>query len=80
MYVADDQSGLTVLAVHIPGDLNCDGHVDFGDINPLVLALCNPVAYPQTYPQCHLINADINADGSVDFGDINPFVALLSGR
>jgi hypothetical protein len=78
-YVADDQSGLTILAVHIPADLNCDGRVDFGDINPFVLALSNPGGYSQTYPQCHLINADINGDGTVDFGDINPFVALLTG-
>jgi len=79
-YVANDQSGLTILAVHIPGDLDCDGRIAFGDINPFVLALCSPDAYPQTYPQCHQINADINGDGTVDFGDINPFIALLTGR
>jgi hypothetical protein len=62
-----------------PGDLNCDGTVDFGDINPFVLALANPAAYATTYPDCDIMLGDVNGDGSVDFGDINPFVALLSG-
>jgi hypothetical protein len=59
------------------GDLNCDGALDFGDINPFVLALSSPAAYAQYYPGCSLYNADINGDGSVNFGDINPFVALF---
>jgi hypothetical protein len=62
-----------------PGDLNCDGSVDFGDINPFVLALTNPAAWQAAYPDCPMLNGDISGDGSVDFGDINPFVALLSG-
>ncbi len=61
------------------GDLNCDGHVDFGDINPLVLALSSPQAYAATYPHCHLLRGDCNYDGTLDFADINAFVALLSG-
>jgi C1A family cysteine protease len=61
----------------LPGDLNCDGVVDFGDINPFVTALTNPVQYPALYPDCDIMNADMNQDGSVDFGDINPFVNAL---
>jgi hypothetical protein len=79
-YVADGQGGLTVLSLHISGDLNCDGLIDFGDINTFVLALCSPAEYAAIYPDCHGINADINRDGLVDLGDINPFVALLTGR
>jgi beta-1,2-mannobiose phosphorylase / 1,2-beta-oligomannan phosphorylase len=60
------------------GDVNCDGHVDFGDINPFVLALTDPPAFAATYPDCPMANRDINADGTCDFGDINPFVALLT--
>ncbi|MEW6200281.1 MAG: endonuclease/exonuclease/phosphatase family protein [Planctomycetota bacterium] len=60
------------------GDLNCDGRVDFGDINPFVLALSNPAGYQVLYPGCPLLNGDINSDGRFDFGDINPFVALLA--
>jgi hypothetical protein len=60
------------------GDLNCDGVVDFRDINPFVLALVDPTAWQSAYPDCDLLNADINGDGEINFGDINPFVVLLS--
>ncbi|MEW6251886.1 MAG: M14 family metallopeptidase [Planctomycetota bacterium] len=60
------------------GDLNCDGATDFDDINPFVLALTDPVAYGQLYPDCPLLRRDMNGDGRCDFDDINPFVALLS--
>jgi 1,4-alpha-glucan branching enzyme len=77
------QMGLLVFRYNQPptlrGDVNCDGTVNFGDINPFVLALSNPAAYAQTYPNCPLGNRDINQDGQLDFGDINPFVSLLSG-
>jgi hypothetical protein len=61
------------------GDLNCDGAVNFGDINPLVLALTGPAGYHAAFPNCNIQNGDVNTDGVVDFGDINPFVALLAG-
>jgi hypothetical protein len=60
------------------GDANCDGVVDFGDINPFVLALSDPVGYAAAFPGCPLENRDVNGDGACNFGDINPFVALLS--
>ncbi len=60
------------------GDLNCDSHVDFGDINPFVLALSNPAGYAVQFPKCDIMLGDINADGRVDFGDINPFVRLMT--
>ncbi len=64
------------------GDVNCDGVVDFGDINPFVLALlAQPPAfsaYYEVYPNCPRHLGDINGDGRVDFGDINPFVELLT--
>ena len=60
------------------GDANCDGVVDFLDINPFVLALSDPQTYQTLYPGCFPLN-DINGDGRVDFEDINPFVAVLSG-
>ncbi len=63
----------------VRGDLNCDYAVDFGDINPFVLALTNPAGYGNAFPGCDIMNGDINEDGRVDFGDINPFVRLLTG-
>jgi hypothetical protein len=62
-----------------PGDLNCDGVVNFDDINPFVLALSDPAGYSAAYPNCSIQNGDCNGDGLVDFDDINAFVALLSG-
>ncbi len=60
-------------------DMNCDGTVDFSDINPFIQVLTDQTDYQETYPGCWPSNADIDGDGSVDFGDINPFVALLTG-
>jgi hypothetical protein len=62
-----------------PGDLNCDGVVDFGDINPFVLYLSQYGVWQNTYPDCDPRVGDINGDGTYpSFGDINPFVALLT--
>ncbi|MEW6250543.1 MAG: hypothetical protein AB1716_07835 [Planctomycetota bacterium] len=67
-------------APHIrAGDLNCDGAVNFDDINPFVLILSDPQGWQQQYPSCPLLNGDCNGDGQVNFDDINPFVALLAG-
>jgi hypothetical protein len=63
------------------GDMNCDGTVDFADINPFVLYLSNLATWQTTYPACPPQNGDLNADGTYpSFGDINPFVALLNGN
>jgi hypothetical protein len=61
------------------GDLNCDGAVNFDDIDPFVLALADPVGYQAAYPNCDVNLADCNDDGVVNFDDIDAFVALLSG-
>jgi hypothetical protein len=63
------------------GDMNCDGTVDFGDINPFVQCLSNFAAWQATFC-CPARNGDINIDGTYgqgSLGDINPFVELLSG-
>ena len=62
-----------------PGDLNCDGEVNFADIDPFVLALVDPLEYVAMYPHCDIRLADANGDGAVDFADIDPFVALVIG-
>jgi hypothetical protein len=61
------------------GDMNCDGVISFGDINPFVLAISDPATWQAVYPNCNLMNGDVNQDGQFNFRDINPFVALLSG-
>jgi len=62
------------------GDLNCDGLINFGDINPFVQYLSSFATWQSTYAACPALNGDINCDGTYGqnaFGDINPFVALL---
>ena len=61
------------------GDVNCDGRMNFDDINPFVLLLSDPAGYALAYPGCNPHNADFNRDGHVNFDDINGFVGLLAG-
>ncbi|MBP7745130.1 MAG: hypothetical protein KA383_03285 [Phycisphaerae bacterium] len=61
------------------GDCNCDGVVNFGDINAFVLYLSNNAQWLATYADCPAANGDIDGNGVYpSFGDINPFVTLLS--
>ena len=59
-----------------PGDLNCDGAVDFDDIDLLVEALNYPggAGWPHA---CAWSNGDCTGDGAVDFDDIDAFVARI---
>jgi len=72
-YVGIDADACLALA----GDMNCDRHVDFDDINPFVTALVSWAGYQAQFPDCRWLNGDCNGDGHVDFDDINPFVACL---
>jgi hypothetical protein len=64
----------------LPGDMNCDATVDFGDINPFVQYLADNAGWQAAHPGCPPENGDINGDGTYpSFADINPFVALLTG-
>ncbi len=72
----DDIQIIGVPTLH-PGDVDCDGDVDFFDIDPFVAALSGPDAYYALYPDCQFYNADCNGDGLVDFFDIDPLVSLL---
>ncbi len=74
-FMAGDGSGPEI----VPGDLNCDGSVDFDDISPFVLALGGQAGYEVAYPDCNYWNADCNGDGAVDFDDINSFIGLIGG-
>jgi len=66
--------------VFITGDLNCDGVVNFKDINPFVLYMSSFENWQTQYAGCDPENGDINGDGLYpSFADINPFVMLLSG-
>jgi hypothetical protein len=59
------------------GDTNCDGQVNFFDIDPFLMALFNPSGYAAAYPACSLLTADCNGDANVNFFDIDPFLDCL---
>ena len=59
------------------GDANCDGQINYADINPFVLGLGNLSAWQTQYPTCPWQNLDISSDGLVNYADINPFVVKL---
>lgn len=59
-----------------PGDLDCDGVIAFGDIDPFVEALSHPGGAGWPHP-CPWLNGDLNGDDAVTFADIDYFVANL---
>lgn len=75
--LAHGSISITVSDSAFAGDLNCDGVVDNGDIDPFVLALISPPAYHAAFPNCEILRADMNNDGFVNNSDIDPFVTCL---
>ena len=65
------------------GDCNCDGTVDYADIDPFVAALSCVGGNPDCWPpagvptDCPWLNADCDGDGSVTYADIDAFVASI---
>ena len=53
----------------------CDGVVDFGDIDPFVLALSGQAACDAVYPDCNWLNGDVDDDSDVDYDDLDLFVS-----
>jgi hypothetical protein len=66
-----------------PGDGNCDGRIDWRDIDYFVAAQNDNVAawtamFAPAPPPCPFANNDANMDGTVNWRDIDPFVALMN--
>lgn len=78
IFGGSNQDHYPLIHPFVIGDLNVDGSVNFGDINPFVMALCDPSLYQSTYHILPSLHGDINQDGTLNFGDINPFVYLLT--
>ncbi len=71
-------NGTTGIVVIVrPGDANCDGLVNFDDINAFVTSLTGEAAYQAAFPGCEYYNNDANLDGGVNFDDIGAFVCCL---
>jgi hypothetical protein len=61
------------------GDANCDGAVNFFDIDPFLVALFDEAAYRQTYCLGNICAADTDCSETMNFFDIDPFLACLFG-
>ncbi len=73
-----DQVAAPTVPSECPGDVDCDGDVDFFDIDPFVAKLGCPGSDPEGCSTgCPWENADVDNDGDVDFFDIDPFVGVL---
>ena len=77
--VAGGAAAISFRVAFLAGDMNCDGVINYADINAFVLALTSSASYTAQYPNCRWFSADVNGDGLVNYADINPFVALLGG-
>jgi len=63
----------------VDGDMNCDGLINGGDIQPYVLALLSAASYNAQYPHCIRENADIDDNSVVNATDVPLFAALVIG-
>lgn len=75
-FAANQQVTLSPQIVY--GDVNCDGAINFSDIDPFVAALSYPSGAGWSF-DCPWLRADANFDDAVNFADIDAFVALLNG-
>ena len=66
-------------ASFLSGDMDCDGDIDFDDIDRFVLGMTDPSGYLEEYAVPPTLKGDVDADGDLDFDDITGFVVILSG-
>ncbi len=66
--------------VGVRGDANCDGLVNFFDIDPFVLALFEDAAYTALFCEGAICTIDADCSGAINFFDIDPFVECLFGQ
>ncbi len=78
LYPVTEESDLAQLRDEIfRGDMNCDGVVNFTDIDAFVAALVGEAEFEQSQPTCRREFADVSRDGRVDFEDIGAFACCL---
>ncbi|HUN81111.1 MAG TPA: hypothetical protein VMV81_06320 [Phycisphaerae bacterium] len=63
----------------LPGDMNCDGLINVGDVEPWVLAVLNPSGYAASFPACDMTLGDLNGDGRIDGADVRGLVSAILG-
>ncbi len=64
----------------VMGDMDCDGDVDFDDIDAFALGLINPEDYENQFGVPPTTKGDLDDNGRFDFDDIDGFVGILTGN
>ncbi len=78
---ADGPGQITLLLPTCRGDTNCDGAINWRDIDFLLAAMTSEAEWVGLFTgdrTCGYSNCDANADTAVDWLDINPFIALMN--
>jgi len=70
--------GILHVVVGITGDMDCDGDVDFDDIDDFVQGLSDPAGYQASQGIPAALKGDTDSDADLDFDDIPGFVSILS--
>ncbi len=60
------------------GDMDCNGRVDFDDIDEFVFGLNDPTGYGRKFGFPPSVKGDADGDGDQDFDDIGGFVEILN--
>ena len=79
LIVAKTTPGTHQFTAALLGDMDCDGDVDFDDIDDFVLGLNDAADYESQYGVPPSVKGDVDGDNDLDFDDITGFVDLLSG-
>ncbi len=72
-----NSNDVTLLAALL-GDMDCDGDVDFDDIDDFIWGLNDPQAYEDMYGIPPSAKGDADGDGDQDFDDIAEFIDILN--
>jgi hypothetical protein len=72
--------GDLLVSAPVLGDMDCDGDVDFDDIDEFVLGLNDPAAYEMLLGVAPTAKGDVDQDGDFDFDDITGFVGVLNAE
>jgi hypothetical protein len=78
-FVNDTPGGPNPSRPFVIGDMDCDGDVDFDDIDDFVLGLNDPQQYESTFGIPPSLKGDTDGDEDLDFDDIPGFVDILGG-
>lgn len=75
IFAHNDLSGIDTKPFVVEGDANCDGTLNYTDVDAFVSVMMG-----DTEACCPIWNCDLNYDGYVDYRDVDLFIALLGAN